>query len=242
MKREPVTNHATIRQHDTAAPAISGTTRRFLALLAAAAICGADCGNTADPPLTASGVGVVAEGCPGPATESGSGVAVGPLGHIVTVAHTVAGAASIIVVDGDGVEFAASIVAFDKDADLALLDAPGLNAPALSIGPLAPGDATALVWSRESGVSAEPASIIKRLAITIEDIYLENEVERAGLELSADIDSGDSGGAVVDAEGRVVGIIYAKSVARADTAFATSDVEIRRLLDERPLDAIDRCT
>ncbi len=203
--------------------------------------CSADNPNSA---LTESGVGVVAAGCPGPATDRGSGVVVtaaGSAGTVITVAHTVAGASTITVLDSDGAEFAATVAAFDKDADLALLDVPGLDAPALEIGRADLGDATAVVWSRDDGVTAQAGSITKRLSITIEDIYLEDETRRAGFELSADIKSGDSGGAVVDADGRVVGIIYAKSVARPNTAFATSDVELRRLLDDRPLDSTDRC-
>ena len=83
--------------------------------------------------------------------------------------------------------------------------------------------------------------ITRRLDITIEDIYVEDEVRRSGLELVGDISVGDSGGAVVDGSGDVVGIISARSRPRPQTAFATDDGELERLLSERPLDATDRC-
>lgn len=218
------------------------TIRSPLRSLAVAALLVSACSSDDTADLAESGVGVIAEGCPGPATERGSGVALGTSGQVVTVAHTVAGAASVTVVDSTGREHDATVVAFDKDADLALLDAPSLEAPPLQLGSSTTGEATTIVWSVEDGVTAQPASITKPLLITIEDIYLEAEVRRAGLELTGDVESGDSGGAVIDPSGNVVGIIYAKSLARPGTAFATSDVEIRRLIDERPLDATDRCT
>jgi hypothetical protein len=83
--------------------------------------------------------------------------------------------------------------------------------------------------------------ITRRLNITIEDIYVEDEVRRSGLELAGDISVGDSGGAIVDSSGDVVGIIYARSRMRPQTAFATDDDELRRLFNEQPLDATDRC-
>lgn len=218
------------------------TIRNASAIGSALVFIAAACGGDEAPAIVESGVGVVAAGCPGPATESGSGVVVGTPGLVVTVAHTVAGATSITVIDNDDEEFDATVVAFDQDADLALLDVSGLDAPALSIGSAALGAATAIVWSPDAGVTEQPAEIAKRLLITIEDIYLEDETQRSGFEFVADIDSGDSGGAVVDTQGDVVGVIYAKSLARPGTAFATNDIEIRRLLDERPLDPTDRCT
>ena len=162
-------------------------------------------------------------------------------GQVVTTAHTVGGATSITVVDVAGNEFPASIIAFDKDADLALLDAPGLAATPLGIGAANIDDASAVVWSPDEGLRRVPVSITKRLSITIEDIYVEEEVRRSGLELAGDISVGDSGGAVVDDTGEVVGIIYAQSRQRPLTAFATDHAELERLLSERPQDATDRC-
>ena len=55
-------------------------------------------------------------------------------------------------------------------------------------------------------------------------------VRRTGMELSADIVVGDSGGPVIDASGAVVGIVYANSKSRPDIGFATDDEELRDLL------------
>jgi S1-C subfamily serine protease len=199
------------------------------------------CQTTTPPNAVDSGVGIVAEGCAGLATDVGSGMTIARDGQVATTAHTVGGATSITVIDSAGNEFPATITAFDKDADLALLDVPGLATPPLSIGEASIDDATAVVWSPDEGVRPVPVRVTKRLSITIEDIYVEDEVRRSGLELAGDISAGDSGGAVVDDAGEVVGIIYAQSRQRPQTAFATDHSELARLLSERPLDATDRC-
>lgn len=211
----------------------------LLAAVLAVALFGCDGGSTSD--VAQSGVGIVAQGCAGTTREFGSGIAVGLPGRVVTTAHTVAGATSVTIVDSLGTEFSASVVSFDKDADLALLNVPGLTSPPLDLGRAELGDARAIVWSPDNGVRSVSVMITRRLNITIEDIYVEDEVRRSGFELVGDISVGDSGGAIVDSSGDVVGIIYARSRMRPQTAFATDDDELRRLFNEQPLDATDRC-
>ena len=118
---------------------------------------------------------------------------------------------------------------------------PGLAPPPLKVGEARVDDATAVVWAPDEGVRLVPVMVTKLISITIEDIYVEHEVHRSGLELVGDISVGDSGGAVVDDAGEIVGIIYARSRQRDETAFATDHNELLRLLRERPLDATDRC-
>jgi S1-C subfamily serine protease len=186
---------------------------------------------TSDPAIsgTASGVGVLAVGC-GPAASAGSGVALEAPGQVVTVAHTVAGATSITVVAADGTEFDARVVAFDPDADLAVLAVGDLTAPPLAVGSVQLGDATLVSWSTDSGVGVRPLEVTQRLAITIDDIYGSDSVERSGFEIAGDIVVGDSGGPVVSPDGDVIGIVYARSRSRASTAFATGADEITALL------------
>ena len=191
--------------------------------------------------LTESGVGVVAEGC-GLAAQTGSGVVLAEHDRVVTVAHAIAGASKITVVDDSGTEFDATIEAFDENSDLAVLRVIGLDATPLAVGTFALGSAHAVIWSRDDGVRSIPIEVTKQLNITIEDIYVEDEVRRTGMELSGEISSGDSGGAVVNSDGDVVGIVYARSRSRPGVAFATDSAELSRLLRERPLDPTDRCS
>jgi len=195
------------------------------------------------PDLTRSAVGIVAEGC-SLVAQLGSGVVLEADGQIVTAAHPIKGATTITVIDSDGEEHAATVVAFDKDRDLAVLAAPTLTANPLPLGDPVVGRGTLLVWSRDDGTSANPIEIVKRLQITIEDIYVEEIVQRSGLEITGDIQIGDSGGAVVTSAGEVSGIVYANSRERGGVGFATDTVEIRSVLAARSEQRVDngRCT
>lgn len=177
-------------------------------------------------------MGVVAAGC-SLVDQLGSGVVVQSVGQVVTVAHTVAGAAEITVIGADGSEHAATAVAFDKDSDLAVLDVPTLRAEPLPIGAVEIGPGSVLAWSRDGGTEAEPVDVVKRLRITIEDIYTEETVKRTGLEIAGAIEIGDSGGPIVTGDGDVIGIVYANSRERDGVGFATDADEIRNLLSSR---------
>jgi S1-C subfamily serine protease len=208
----------------------------MLSGLAAAAVasCVASCASSPQPQPTAdelrkSGVGIVAEGC-GLTAQVGSGVVVERFGQVVTVAHTIAGATSISVIDSAGQRRAATVRAFDKNRDLAVLDVAGLDSPALELAPGVAGSGATLTWSRDGGVEFDTVEVVKQLAITIEDIYVEETVERRGLEVQGDIRVGDSGGPVLSSEGDVLGIIYANSRTRDGVGFATDSSELTALL------------
>ncbi|MEM1334104.1 MAG: serine protease, partial [Actinomycetota bacterium] len=163
---------------------------------------------------TAAGVGIRAEGC-GAIPAIGSGVVVEQRGRVATVAHTIAGAVRIEVIDAEGARHDAAVLAFDPDRDLAVLDVPTLDAVPLPLGQGALGSADVLRWRPVDGVTSSTAEITRRLGITIADIFGDGSTRRTGLELEATITGGDSGGAVIDASGAVVGIVYADSRTRA---------------------------
>ncbi len=202
-----------------------------LALVGAAALnaCASDDADSPPPDVSASTVGVLATGC-GPSASAGSGVALGAPGQVVTVAHTVAGATAITVIDATGSEWPAQVVAIDTAADLAVLSVADFTAPPLVTGDVRLGDATAHRWSLDAGVGDQSVEVTKRLAITINDIYGEQSVQRSGIEIAGDVEVGDSGGPVVTPDGTVIGIVYARSRTRASTGFATDATEIERVL------------
>ena len=206
-------------------------------LLASGCATSSDNGEAARPEAIASGVGVVAEGC-GLAASVGSGVVVdGGEGDnlVITVAHTIKGATSVTIVDVDGDEHEARVLAFDKDADLAVLDVAGLSAPGLGVatGPFSfagETEGSILTWGPEEGVERVPIELVKPLIVTIEDIYVDEVVERTALEIAGSVTGGDSGGPVLDADGDVIGIVYANSRGRELVGFATDQLELADLL------------
>ena len=64
------------------------------------------------------------------------------------------------------------------------------------------------------------------------DIYGRGVASREILILAADVRRGDSGSAVVDPSGRVVGVLFAIAPDRPATAYALDADELRRLLDD----------
>ncbi len=175
---------------------------------------------------------MIAEGCSLAAT-TGSGVVVGVDGQVVTAAHTIRGATTITVVDSAAGEHAATVVAFDKDTDLAVLDVGTLDAPPLDLGIARIGTGATLTWTRVDGIAFDVVEVTRRLDITIEDIYGDGRVQRSGIEIQADIVVGDSGGPVLDETGAVIGVIYANSRVRDGIGFATDHDEIAEVIEAR---------
>ena len=159
--------------------------------------------------------------------NQGSGIVIGD--GVVTNAHVVAGAAEITVTGRDGVSRVAELRAFDPVRDRALLSVEGLGAAPLETGaPQGGTEAVALVRAAEAVEVAE-VRIERTINIISTDIYGLGEHRRRGMELSADIDAGDSGGAILDASGRVVGIVFSASRTQTDVAYAVSALEISAL-------------
>lgn len=141
---------------------------------------------------------------------AGSGVVVDDDGLLLTNAHVVAGAAGGTAVFGDGSETAVDVVGVDPLSDLAVLRArTATPAPArlgdaatLQVGQLvvAVGNPLGLAGSVTAGVvSALGRSLPTRdgrTARVVEDV----------IQTDAALNPGNSGGALADSAGRVVGI------------------------------------
>lgn len=180
--------------------------------------------------VVASSVGVESLGCN--ALHEGSGWVVAP-GTVVTNAHVVAGATELRLRLPQGGTVPATVTVFDEDRDLAVLDAPGLDAPPLALASAPPGTETAVVGYPRGQDSPRPApaSIADERTAVGRDIYGQDRVERRILVLAADLAQGDSGSPVVDPDGRVVGVTFAVAADRSATAFALDDREVRAVLD-----------
>ncbi len=181
-------------------------------------------------------VGVRASGCR--SEESiGAGALVAPE-LVVTVAHVVAGADELAVVDRRGQRHAATTVALDTVDDIALLAVPGLTGTPLEIGPLDAGQSGVyLTYGTRSTPTPEPFEVIRRVNLSISDIYDQGDHERAGLEIAADIDPGDSGAVLVSSAGLAGGLVFASSRRNEDRAWATDLSVVLPLLatlDDQP--------
>ncbi len=159
--------------------------------------------------------------------QEGSGSVIGPH-RVITNAHVVAGVrAPRVQVAGTGRTYRASVVVFDARRDLAVLDVPGLTAPALPIGQdLSRSDPAAVAGFPQNGpFRAVPARVRSVLHATGEDIYGHAGVTRLVYSLYAVVQPGNSGGPVLDPSGALVGVVFAKSLDDPRTGYALTMTE-----------------
>ncbi len=172
-------------------------------------------------------------------------------GLVLTAAHVVKGADEIDVTDGAR-STTASVVAFDPDMDLAYvrLDDDLAAAPSVGLGDAAVerGERGVAYVFRDGHVVALPVVVRRPVRIKTEDIYIDGDTNRPGFELDADIEAGDSGGPVL-VDGRVVGVLWARSSKYEHRAYAIDPVAGGGLVREQLRagaigDSIDlaRCT
>jgi Do/DeqQ family serine protease len=165
----------------------------------------------------------------------GSGVIVDEAGLVVTNNHVVEGASDIRVVLPDKREFDASIVLSDERTDLAVLRIdPGLTAlPALALGDsdalevgdlvLAIGNPFGLSQTVTSGI----ISALARTEVGVSDYAFFIQTDAA-------INRGNSGGALVDMSGSLVGVntaIFSESGGSNGIGFAIPSEMVRRVVE-----------
>ncbi|MGH8254251.1 MAG: S1C family serine protease [Steroidobacteraceae bacterium] len=147
----------------------------------------------------------------GPRTEQhvqralGSGVIIDDAGHIVTNNHVIANAAIIKVRLADGRSADARVVGRDPDTDLALLVIKLAKLPVMTLGRsdrlqvgdevLAIGNPLGLQQSVTHGIVS--ATDRKQLGLATFENFIQTD---------AAINEGNSGGALIDADGELVGI------------------------------------
>ena len=166
-------------------------------------------------------------------TQEGSGFVVAP-GRVVTNAHVVMGVPEPRVqVLGEGERLAATTVLFDPERDLAVLAVPDLEAEPLvrgeDLGRAAP--AAVLGYPLDGPYRSSPARVRQVLTATGEDIYGRSGVRRQVYSLYATVQQGNSGGPVVDPQGRLVGVVFAASLDDPDTGYALTLAEAAPVLD-----------
>jgi S1-C subfamily serine protease len=151
--------------------------------------------------------------------------------HLLTNAHVVAGADSVMIVDqAQHPKSRATVVSFDAQRDVAVLYVPGLGAPALRLAdaPAKTGDnAVVLGYPEARPFHAEPARIRDRGTIVGHDIYGEKTIERDIYSIRSVVRSGNSGGPLISPDGEVLGIVFATALDSSDTGFVLTNKEIK---------------
>ena len=180
--------------------------------------------NVAVKTAAQSVVKISSLGCGGLVT--GSGFAIGD-GYVVTNAHVVSGTNQHHVLTPGGDDFTALVVYFDSRRDFALLSVPDLASPALGFAPATRGTEAAVIGYPGGGPEKiEPAVVDGAVEALGRDIYSTNQVSRQVFVIQGKVRPGNSGGPLIDLQGRVLGIVFATSASDPNQAYALTDDEI----------------
>ncbi len=164
---------------------------------------------------------------------SGSGVIISADGYIVTNNHVVEGADELTVTLRDNREFSARIIGTDKTTDLALIKVDGKNLPTLAIGDsdkLRVGEWVLAVGNPFHLTSTVTAGIVSAKARSLGANGVESFIQT-----DAAINAGNSGGALVNANGELVGInamLYSQTGSYSGYGFAIPTTIMNKVVDD----------
>ena len=176
---------------------------------------------------TREGSGIGVDPLDLPATGVGSGILFDASGWILTNRHVVAGAQTFTVKLKDGREFSGRTYGIDTLTDLAIVKIDGEDLPVAPIG-----DSTALkagqlaiaigspLGSFENSVTAGVVSALGREITVTDEQTGQPRRLRNLIQTDAAINQGNSGGALVDALGQVIGVNTAVAGSAQGIGFA----------------------
>jgi serine protease Do len=170
------------------------------------------------------------------ADSSGSGVVIDESGLLVTNQHVVDGAAAVRVIFADGRTYPAEIVGEDDLTDLAVLSIDATDLVAIELGSteaMSIGD-TAIAVGSPLGLGGGPSVTVGVISAFNRRVQTGIDSELFGmLQTDAPITRGSSGGALVDSQGRLIGIT---------SAIGVSDVGAEGLGFAIPVEIVIRIT
>ncbi len=189
------------------------------------------------------------QGGPTLSVSSGSGTVVSAQGHIATNAHVTQNGKSFRIVFADGRELPAKLVGTDTLSDLAVLQVQPPHPETFAYAEFAteldlkPGDtvlAMGAPWGLSNSMSMGVVNNPRRLLVSLFDDEAEyedslSEDEPTGryyawIQHDASIAPGNSGGPLVDLNGRIVGVNTRGMIVGGDLAFAIPGAEAGRIV------------
>lgn len=162
--------------------------------------------------------------------SAGSGVILSEDGYIVTNNHVVENADELTVTLNDNREFKGRIIGTDKATDLALVKVEATGLPAITIGDsenIRLGEWVLAIGNPFGLTSTVTAGIVSAKARALGNTRTRTQEQVSGIEnyiqTDAAINSGNSGGALVNAKGELIGInamIYSQTGSYTGYGFA----------------------
>jgi hypothetical protein len=159
--------------------------------------------------------------------QTGTGFVVAP-DRIVTNAHVVAGVDQPIVEAPNGQTLEGWVVYIDPVDDLAVVAVEGLSAATLALSPDLPVGSDAVVSGYPFGGPATTgaAEVLAHSVESIPDIYGSARHPRDVYTLAAVVQPGNSGGPLLATDGRVAGVVFARSADDPELGYAMTNAEL----------------
>jgi S1-C subfamily serine protease len=155
------------------------------------------------------------------AEGAGTGIVLTSNGEILTNNHVINGATSISVTDvGNGKTYTATVVGYDDSQDIAVLQlqgASGLTTANIGDSANAAVGQAVVAIGNAGGTGGTPSSAGGSVTALSQSISASDELDGTSeklsglIEVNADVQSGDSGGSLVNASGQVIGMDTAAS-------------------------------
>jgi S1-C subfamily serine protease len=162
----------------------------------------------------------------------GSGWVAAP-GVVVTNAHVVAGEEDTTVhPDGGSASLDATAVHFDPHNDIAVLRVEGLQAPDLPLA-ASPSRGTGgaiLGYPLDGPYRVRAARLGTTSSVLTQDAYGQGPVRRSIVSLRGLVQSGNSGGPVVDGRGRVIATVFAATTSGPRGGYGVPNALVRDAL------------
>jgi Do/DeqQ family serine protease len=169
---------------------------------------------------------------------TGSGVIISPNGYIVTNNHVIEGANQINIILNDNREFNAKLVGTDPSTDIALLKVEAENLPTLSFGnsdELRLGEWVLAVGNPFNLTSTVTAGIVSAKGRGIGIIGRDKMGIESFIQTDAAVNPGNSGGALVNTKGELVGIntaIASQTGSYSGYSFAVPVSIVKKVVDD----------
>ncbi|MGB4401086.1 MAG: trypsin-like peptidase domain-containing protein [Daejeonella sp.] len=193
----------------------------------------------------ATGYGSPYEARQAPGMGSGSGVVISTDGYIATNNHVIENATNIEVIFPNRRTYAAKLIGRDPSTDLALLKVDATDLPMVTLGNsddlevgawvLAVGYPFSLNTTVTAGIVSAKSRSIGIINNSLADSPQSNSAIESFIQTDAAINPGNSGGALVDFNGRLVGIntaIASLTGSYAGYAFAVPVNLAKKILDD----------
>ncbi len=168
-----------------------------------------------------------------PRQGAGSGVIISSDGYIVTNNHVVEGADELTVTLSDNREFSARIIGTDRTTDLALIKIDGRNLPGIEIAnsdDVKVGEWVLAIGNPMGLNNTVTAGIISAKARTLGANGVESFIQT-----DAAINAGNSGGALVNTSGQLVGInamLYSQTGTNIGYGFAIPTAMMNKVVED----------